>query len=172
MPSETEWRSEVDTFVGAWRRIVTDPRGFLVDMPRAGGLGRPTAFLAICAGANALGHLLTGWGPAAAVWVLAGQVVGAFLAAALFVAIAQSLFDGRAGFEPTFRVVAYAAAPLVVFWVPFVGWLAWLYGAYLMVRGLEAVQRYDVTRAVLTVALGVAALWLVCGARTGGAVWF
>src|SRR2546425_472542 len=81
----------------------------------------PATFLALCAAANALGHLLLGWGVRAVVGVFVGQVVGALVAAALFVLIAQHLFGGRAGFEPTFRVVAYAGAPLVIFWVPFFG---------------------------------------------------
>ena len=78
-----------------------------------------------------------------------------------FTVIAQQLFEGKAGFEPTFRVVAYATAPLVFSWVPLVGTVAGLYAAYLMMRGLERVQVMDTTRAVLTVVLGVVAIWLL-----------
>jgi hypothetical protein len=165
-------RSALESFPATWRRVVTEPHAFFADMPETGGLGAPAAFLAACAALNALGHVLMGWGIGGAIAVFVGQMIGAVVLAALLVLIAQHLFDGHGGFEPTFRVVAYAAAPLVVFWVPIVGRLAWLYGAYLILRGVERVQKLDATRAVLTVVIGVAALWLLGSLRAGGPVWF
>ena len=167
-----EARSAVEGFPNTWRRIMTEPHAFFADLPETGGLGGPATFLVICAALNALGHLLVGWGLGGALGIFVGQVVGAFVLAAILVLIAQQLFDGKGGFEPTFRVVAYAAAPLVFFWVPVAGRLAWLYGAYLILRGLERVQQLDATRAVLTLALGVAAVWLLGSLRAGGPVWF
>lgn len=167
---ETESRSVIEEFPALWQRVVTDPHGFFADMPQTGGLGQPTVFLLLCAALNALGHLLLLWGVRAALVILVWQVVAAFVLAAVFVLIAQNLFGGRAGFEPTFRVVAYAWAPLVLFWVPLAGALALLYGAYLMLRGLERVQGLDTTRAVLTLLLGVAVLWALRAVRSGG-VW-
>jgi hypothetical protein len=139
---------------------MTDPRGFFADMPETGGLTEPLFFLAACAAINAACHLLFGIGLGGFVVLGLGQILGGFLGAALLVLVAQHLFDGRAGFEPTFRVVAYAAAPIVFLWVPRLGPLAWLYAAYLTVRGLERVQGFDTTRAVLTVLIGLIALWL------------
>jgi hypothetical protein len=159
-------RPPMENLVATWRRVVTDPVGFFADMPEAGGLGQPAAFLALCVAANGLGHLLTGGGLGGAVGRVAAQVIGAVVSAVLFVLIAQHLFGGRAGFEPTFRVVAYAAAPRVFLWVPLVGVLAWAYSAYLTVRGLERVHALDVTRAVLTLVLGVGVLWLLSAARS------
>jgi hypothetical protein len=170
--TEFESRPPLESFPVTWRRVVTDPHGFFEEMPQTGGLGAPGTFLALCGGLNAAGHLLTGWGAWGAIAVFAGHVVGAVVLAALFVLIAQHLFGGRAGFEPTFRVVAYGAAPLVLFWVPLVGKLAWLYGAYLMLRGIERVQALDTTRAVLTVVLGLGAVWLLGSVPAGGPVWF
>jgi hypothetical protein len=172
MTGEESVQSVFEEFPVTWRRVTTDPRDFFADMRQTGGLGEPTAFLAVCAAVSAVGHLLVGWGLRGMIWIFVGQVVGAYLAAAVFVLIAQNLFDGRAGFEPTFRVVAYSAAPLVVFWIPFVGAIAWLYTAFLITRGLEHVQRIDATRAVLTVALGLAALGVIRAVRTGGPAWF
>jgi hypothetical protein len=165
-------RTVWDAFPSTWRRVMTEPHAFFAELPETGGLGAPAAFLVACAALGAAGHLLVGWGVAGALGVFVGHVLGAIVLAALLVLIAQHLFDGHGGFEPTFRVVAYAAAPLVAFWVPVVGRAAWLYGAYLILRGLERVQRLDATRAVLTVILGVAAVWLLGDLRAGGAVWF
>ncbi len=166
--TESEGRRDLERFAAAWGRVVTDPLGFFADMPETGGLGPPTVFLAICAAANAVGHLFTGWGVTTVAWLFVAQVVGAYVAAALLVLVAQHLFTGRAGFEPTFRVVAYAAAPRVVLWLPYVGVLAWVYSAYLIVRGLERVQGLDATHAVLTVVIALGVLWLLTAARSGG----
>jgi len=158
---EFEGRSALEEFPAVWQRVVTDPNGFFAEMPQTGGLNRPALFLVVCAGINAVGHLLVFAGVRAMVSSFAWQVVGAFVLAALFVLIAQNLFDGRAGYEPTFRIVAYAWAPLVIAWVPFLGKLALIYSAYLMIRGLERIQSIDATRAVLTFLLGAAALWIL-----------
>jgi hypothetical protein len=166
---EFESRSLVEEFPAVWQRVITDPLGFFADMPETGGLQQPTIFLAICAAINAIGHLLLFAGLSGMALIFVWQLVAAFVMAALFVLIAQQLFAGRAGFEPTFRVVAYAWAPLVIAWVPFVGRLALIYTAYLMIRGLERVQGLDPTRAVLTVLLGAGALWALGIAGIGPA---
>jgi hypothetical protein len=98
------------------------------------------------------------------------QIVVAFVLAALLVLIAQNLFAGRAGFEPTFRVVAYAWAPLILGWVPFIRRIALVYAVYLMIRGVERVQGLEPVRAVLTVLLGAAAIWAL-GLAGFGPVW-
>ena len=165
--TESQGRLAFETFATTWRRVVTDPAGFFADMPETGGLGAPTACLAICAAANAAGHLLVGAGVVGMVWIFVAQVVGAYVAAALLVLISQNLFGGRAGFEPMFRVVAYAAAPRVFAWVPVLGVVAWVYGAYLTLRGLERVQGLDTTRAVLALVLAFGILWLLAAVRTG-----
>ena len=110
---------------------------------------------------NAAGHLLFFAGVSGTIASFVGQMVAAFVLAALFVLIAQNLFEGRAGYEPTFRVVAYAWAPLVIAWLPFVGSLALVYAAYLMLRGLERVQGLDTTRGVLTLVIGLGVLWVI-----------
>src|SRR5262245_51303376 len=135
----------VQSFGSTWKRVITDPHGFFADMPQAGGLQEPLVFLAICAAVNAVGHMLVGMNLSVLLRALAGEVVWAFIFAALLVLIAQHLFDGRAGFEPAFRAVAYAAAPTVLAWVPRLGIVAMIYCWYLTVRGLERVQEFDAT---------------------------
>jgi len=160
-PTEPGWRSATSQFAQTWQRVTTDPHAFFAEMPQAGGLGEPGMFLLIAAAINAVGRLVLGWGLGGMIGWFVLQVVLSVVAAALFTLIAQQLFEGRAGFEPTFRVVAYASAPLVLAWVPLVGTLARLYAAYLMMRGIERVHTVDTTRAVLTVVLGVMATWLL-----------
>jgi hypothetical protein len=167
---EFEARAQIEEFPTVWQRIVTDPLAFFAEMPETGGLGRPTVFLVLCAAIDALGHLLFLIGLGGMVAIFVWQIVVAFVLAALLVLIAQNLFAGRAGFEPTFRVVAYAWAPLILGWVPFIRRIALVYAVYLMIRGVERVQGLEPVRAVLTVLLGAAAIWAL-GLAGFGPVW-
>src|SRR5262245_54365386 len=151
-------------FVATWRRVVTDPNGFLADMPETGGLREPGLFLVACAAAAALVYLVRHLDLLGAIGFLVLQLLAAVVLATLLVVIAQQLFEGRAGFEATFRVVAYAWAPIVFVRFPLLGGVAVLYAAYIAVRGVELVHRIESLRAVLTVLIaagGLAALvWL------------
>src|SRR5262249_60612180 len=138
-----------------------DARAVFTEMPQAGGLQEPLIFLAACAGLNALGTLLVGWNLGGAVASFIWLVAGGFVAAAALTLVAQHLFDGRAGFEPTFRVVAYAAAPVVFFWVPRLWILPLLYRWYLQIRGVERINEFEPVPAVLTVAIKTGALILL-----------
>ncbi len=162
--TESEPRAGIEAFPALWQRVVTAPHAFFADMALTGGLGEPTLFLALCAAINAVGHLILGAGVGGMIESFVGQMVKAFVLAALLVLVAQHLFEGRGGYEPTFRVVAYAWAPLVVFWLPGVGSLALVYAGYLMLRGLERVQAQDTTRAALTLVISVAVLWVLAQA--------
>ena len=162
---ESEPRAGIEGFPALWQRVVTAPHGFFADMPQTGGLGEPTIFLALCAAINAAGRLLFAAGVRGLIASFVGQMVAAFVLAALLVLVAQNLFEGRGGYEATFRVVAYAWAPLVVGWLHLVGSLALVYSAYLMLRGLERVQAQDTTRAALTLVISLAILWIL--ARAG-----
>jgi len=153
-------------FVDTWRRVMSDPRSFFADMPQAGGLQEPLAFLAVCAAVDAVGTLLLGWGIRGMIGTFVTVVAGGFVAAAVLTLVAQHLFEGRAGFEPMFRVVAYAAAPIAFLWVPRLWVIPLLYSWYLQIRGVERVQEFDATRALLTVAVKSAVLFvLVVGLR-------
>lgn len=157
----------VTGFVETWRRVVTDPRGFFMEMPQAGGLQEPLTFLAVCAALNSLGTFLLHWSISGATGTFIVTVLAGFLSAAALTLVAQHLFDGRAGFEPMFRVVAYAAAPVVFFWVPRLWVLALLYTWYLQVRGTERVNEFEATPAILTVAIKTGALMLLTAGLRG-----
>ncbi len=154
-------------FLETWRRVVTDPRGFFTDMPQTGGLQEPLVFLGLCAALNALGTLLFGWSLGGAIAGFIWVIAGAFISAAVLTLVAQHLFDGRAGFEPTFRVVAYAAAPVALLWLPRLWVFVVLYSWFLQVRGVERVNDFEPTPAVLTVAIKTGALLLIAAALRG-----
>ncbi|HEV7732530.1 MAG TPA: YIP1 family protein [Candidatus Binatia bacterium] len=164
-----EMPPDAPPFADTWRSVMTDPRAFFAGMPTVGGLNDPLVFLAICAAINAAGVLLVTWSVFATIGAFIWTVAAGFILAAILTVVTQQLFGGRAGFEPVFRIVAYAMAPAVFFWLPRLGVLAWIYSWYLQVRGLERVQEFDATHAVLSVAVS-AFVALVLGAGLRG--WF
>jgi hypothetical protein len=156
------------TFAATWQRVLTDPRGFFAEMPETGGLRDPLVFLALCAALDGVGHGLVRLSVAAGVCMALERFAAGVALAALLVLVAQHLLDGHAGFEPTFRAVAYGAAPVVLAWVPRLGVLALVWAAYLTVCGVERVQQLDRPRAALAVLIAVAVLGGIAVALAGG----
>lgn len=149
-------------FVTTWRQVVNDPAGFFATMPETGGLGDPLRFVAIVAGLDAAGALVTSpFHPWRAVLVLAALPLGCLLVATVLTLVTQHLFDGRAGFEPVFRAVAYGSAPAVVYAIPLVGQIACGYAWYLQVRGIERVQSLQALPAVVATLVAWAGVWLL-----------
>jgi hypothetical protein len=160
--------SEPTGFPATWRRVVSDPQGFFSEMPLADGLGAPLGFLAVCAGLAGLGTLVVSWSLWTALGTALALIVLALWHAVVLTVVAQQLFDGRAGFEPTCRVVAYGFAPGVFLWVPRLAVIAALWILFLQVRGVERVHVLDAPRAVLAVVVAAAASTLVVLGLRGG----
>ena len=159
-------------FVTIWRTVMQDPIGFFATMPEQGGLADPSRFLLTCAALNAAGAFLVSWSPFQALGVFVVLIVGTYALTAAITLVAQQLLDGRAGFEPVFRAVAYGSAPAAFFWVPFLASVPVLYAWYLQVRGIERVQSLDAGRAALATTLGWIAVWLVVrGVSCEGLAW-
>lgn len=149
-----EFRTEqfADSFVGVWKRVMTDPRGFFQDMPTRGGVQAPLLFLVLCLVVTGLGFLV--FGPRDhALMIVIGGALRSFVYAAVMVVIARQIFGGTGDYEATYRVVAYGGAPLALLWVPLVGGLATLYMLFLVIVGLERAHGFDAVKSVLTVLL-------------------
>jgi hypothetical protein len=149
-----EFRTEqfAESFVGVWKRVITDPRGFFQDMSTRGGMQAPLLFMVGCLVVAALGFLVVGprgGGLALVFW----GTLRSFLYAAVFMVIARQVFSGGGDYEASYRVVAYATAPVVLLWVPLLGSLTPLYTIFLVIVGLERVHGFDAVKSVLTVLL-------------------
>ena len=160
-------RSDVlSSFGQIWKTLMTDPQGFFLAMPLTGGLGNPLVFATICFVIAGGGFLVSGAGFRFAVMVLIWGIVRLFLGAAFLLLVAWKIFAGEGDFEATFRVCAYATAPVVLLWIPVIRYLAVLYIGYLVIIGLQRAQQFDSVKAVLTVVLSAAIgvfLSLPCG---------
>ena len=152
MHHEFQTNDFTHSFVGVWKRITTEPRGFFQDMPVSGGIQNPLLFAATCLAISAVGFLIVGPKGKALPFIVEG-IIRSFVYAALFVVIARQVFSGVGNYEATYRVVAYAMAPFAVYWVPVLGKLALLYSFFLVFVGLERVHGFDATRSVLTMIL-------------------
>lgn len=169
MHHEFQTDNLIDSFVGVWKRVTTEPRAFFEQMPVSGGLQNPLVFLAICLGIDALGFLLIGPRGSAPAVLIVG-IVMSFAYAGVLMLVARQLFSGAGDYEATYRVVAYSHAPTALAWIPLIGPLAALYGLYLAIVGLERVNTFDAVRSVLTLLLAAIALGAV-SLVLGGAAW-
>ena len=79
------------------------------------------------------------------VFALLGLYIGALL---VHVLVWIFIRPENAGFEGTLRVYAYATVTMLVSWIPFVGWLASLYGIYLTFVGLRELHSTTTGKAV------------------------
>lgn len=158
MHHEFQTDNFLDSFVGVWKRVTTEPRAFFQDMPLSGGLQNPLLFLVACLVVSALGFLVIG--PRHfALWFLAIGIVRSFVGAAVLMVIARQLFGGAGDYEATYRAVAYASAPAALLWLPLVRPLVALYGLFLLIVGLERTQGFDTVKAVLTLLLAAVVLF-------------
>ncbi len=176
-------------FGGLWRtttRAMFHPGLFFEALPADKGMGRPLAYYVIL---SLLGHLLMlpwalttaeialSWiaSPTAMEWLrsllsprnqvihtavmpIVGTLLLFFYASILHV----SLFvfqGGRRGFEATFRVMAYSAAPMTLYLIPFLGpVIAQIWSLFVLIIGLRRIHRTSYLQILLALLLPVAAL--------------
>lgn len=145
----------VTSFPEVWKRVVIEPRAFFAALPAAGGLQPPLAFAAVCFAIGGVEILVFGGGLKGLVGFVLVALVRLFFGAAVFVLIAQSLFEGRGDYEATFRALAYASAMAALIGIPLIKYFAALYGIYLAILGLEKAHAFDSVRAILCLAATV-----------------
>ena len=160
MHHEFQTEKPLDSFVGVWRRVITEPRSFFQDMPVSGGLQQPLLFLLICLAISSLGFLVLGPRPLA-LWFLVIGLVRSFIGALVLMLIARNIFAGVGDYEATYRAFAYASAPVALLWVPFIRPLVALYSLFLLIIGLERVQGFDAVKSVLTLLLATITLFVL-----------
>lgn len=197
---EFNLQDPVNSFVDTVRRVALDPAGFFRGIPKRGDFVSPLVFAIVCAVINGvlggiLGFLISlvsygdpDFGVGAALAGLIGSiiltpvftVIGLFIGAGIF-HLLTLLFvrPANAGFEATFRVVAYTSVTQLVTWlaaIPFLGILialvAAVYTIYLNVVGIREVHATTTGRAALIVLIPAAVLLLFVLLIFGAALLF
>jgi hypothetical protein len=186
---EFDYSDPVQSFINAVRSVVTAPVGFFRGIRREGDFVNPLIFAIICYEVSAiLGGLLglvgvgmggtRGFGSFLVSIILApiGVVIGLFIGAGILHLLVMLIVGSRnSGFEGTFRVSAYSSVTSLVSWIPFIGWIASLYGIYLAIMGIREVHNTSTGKAVIVVlipAVVVFLLVLLIIAAIGAAIFF
>ena len=112
-------------------------------------------------------YTLTSGGNAAAlvfdgITFVIGELIGGtvlFFLACMVFHLFVALVVGGKGIEQTFRALAYGATPgLLLGWIPFIGPLAWLWTAALVIIGFRELHETSTLRAAVAVLLPVVIL--------------
>jgi hypothetical protein len=189
---EFNLQDPVGSFVRTVQNVVLNPVGFFRGMPKQGSFVNPLVFALICALVSGiLGGILNfliglafssgNQGVAGSFLGLVGNIILAPIEAAIGLFIGAGIYHllvlllvrpSNAGFEATFRVVAYASVIQLVSWIPIVGWVIWIYGIVLSVFGIREVHNTTTGRAAAVVLIPVAVVLLLFLLVFGAALLF
>jgi len=170
---EFRYTDPVQTFIATVQAVVLRPVDFFRGILRQGDLINPLIFAIICYEVAAvLGGLLSliglgadqGFGSFIGSIILAPifAAIGLFIGAGILHLLVMLIIGSRnAGFEATFRVVAYSAVTSLVSWIPFIGAILSLYGIYLGIVGIREMHNTTTGKAALVVLIPAAVVLLI-----------
>ena len=183
--AEFRYTDPVQTFINTVQGVVLQPANFFSGILRQGDFVNPLIFAIICyevsivlggiiglaLGTRGFGGFISG--------IILGPIIaaiGLFIGAGIIHLLVMLIVGSRnSGFEGTFRVVAYSAVTSLVSWIPFIGWIASLYGIYLGIVGVREVHTTTTGKAALVVLIPAAVvllLILILVALVGAALFF
>lgn len=183
-----DYRDPVQSFVRTVTAVLTQPALFFAGIRRRGDFVNPLVFAVICflisallGGIISIPLSLIGGaqnGASGAAGALIGGIVGLFVSLILTVILApifMLIWAGilhllvtllikptNAGFEATFRSVAYASMPGLISWIPLIGWLVGVvWSTVLSIFGIREVHSTTTGRAALVVLIPLVVLFLI-----------
>lgn len=153
-------------FVETWKKVILSPDDFYANMPE--GYIEALRFALInfiIAGIGftimSIAHVPLIGGFLAPITILILPLLGIislFINSLIFLVL-FILVGGEGSYESTFRMLCYASAVNVIWWIPIIGWIAaWIYGIYLMIIGGTHVHNIDIFRSGIAVLLPVIAI--------------
>lgn len=169
-------------YIETWKEVIQSPSEFYRKMPKAGGYADPITFAAISLAVYGLLTALFGRGmyggmyggrevsffmvPAAVIMTPIVGIISLFIEAAILYVLFR-LLGGSGTYEGTVRFIAYATAVMVFSWVPFIGWIAGLYGIYLYIVGGMYTHNVSMGRAAIAVLLPTVLIFLLAAVLMG-----
>jgi hypothetical protein len=181
---EFNYQDPVQSFISTVQRVVLQPVDFYRGILRRGDFINPLIFAIICyevfailSGIFALAGIggQQGFGGFITSLILApiGAVIGLFIGAGILHLLVMLIIgSGNSGFEATLRVGAYSSVVNLVSWIPFIGWIASLYGIYLAIVGIREVHATTTGKAALVVLIPAAIVLLLVFLVIGAAAFF
>jgi hypothetical protein len=181
---EFRYTDPVQTFIATVQTVVPRPVEFFRGILRQGDFINPIIFAIICYEVSViLGGLLRlvgigadqGFGGFIGSVILGPilAVIGLFIGAGIIHLLVMLIVGSRnGGFEATFRVLAYSSVTSLVSWIPFIGWIASLYGIYLGIVGIREMHNTTTGKAALVVLIPAAVVLLLVLLLVGAAAFF
>ena len=179
---EFNYTDPVQSFISTVQRVALQPADFYRGILRQGDFINPLIFAIICYEVSAiLGGIIAvafgnqGFGGFIASIILApiGTAIALFIGAGILHLLVMLIVGSRnGGFEATFRVGAYSSVVNLVSWIPFIGWIASLYGVYLAIVGVREVHGTTTGKAALVVLIPAAVVLLLVFLVIGAAAFF
>ena len=183
--AEFRYTDPVQTFISTVQGVVLQPASFFGGILRRGDFVNPLIFALICYEVSAiLGGLIglafgnRGFGGfiSGIIFGAIAAAIGLFIGAGILHLLVMLIVGSRnGGYEATFRVFAYSSVTSLVSWIPFIGWIASLYGIYLGIVGIREVHTTTTGKAALVVLIPVAViivLALILVTLIGAALFF
>ena len=180
--AEFRYTDPVQTFISTVRGVVLQPASFFGGILRRGDFINPLIFALICYEVSAiLGGLIglafgsRGFGGFVSGIILGAiaAAIGLFIGAGILHLLVMLIVGSRnGGYEATFRVFAYSSVTSLVSWIPFIGWIASLYGIYLGIVGIREVHTTTTGRAALVVLIPAAVVLVLVFLVVGAAAFF
>ncbi len=149
-----------NSFIQVAKEVLTKPSDFFAEMSRTAGFGPPVTFLAICLAIEGILGSLIAFNPMPFAMAIV-SLIFAFIGAWILQFVLQQLFQGKGTYEGTFRVVAYSGVVHLLGWIPFIGFLASLYGLWLQIVGLEKVHEVSKGKAFVAVIITAIIFFLI-----------
>ena len=171
--AEFRYTDPVQTFIATVQAVVLQPVDFFRGILRQGDFINPLIFAIICYEVSViLGGLLRlvgigadqGFGGFIGSIILGPifAVIGLFIGAGIIHLLVMLIIGSRnSGFEATFRVLAYSSVTSLVSWIPFIGWIASLYGIYLGIVGVREMHNTTTGKAAIVVLIPVVVILLL-----------
>ena len=181
---EFNYQDPVQSFISTVQRVALQPVDFYRGILRRGDFINPLIFAVICYEIyTILGGLFRLIGVGGDInfgaYILSlitapiGAAIGLFIGAGILHLLVMLIVgSGNSGYEATFRVGAYAATTSLVSWIPFIGWIASLYGIYLAIVGIREVHATTTGKAALVVLIPAAVVLLLVFLVIGAAAFF
>lgn len=168
LEKEFNTKDALNSFFRVSKDVLLYPKTFFLFMPKEVGFSGPVIYLAIC---------FAIWGILRSLslgdWSLLPFALYtfflSFISAGVLYLAATKLFGGKGTYEGTFRVVAYSSAVNLLSWIPYIGFIASLYGLWIKVLGVESVHGLSKIEACLTVLIGLG-VFVLLSAPIGGFV--
>ncbi|MBA3635416.1 MAG: YIP1 family protein [Actinomycetota bacterium] len=189
-----DYRDLVPSFIRTAREVLFNPVGFFRSIPRQGDFLNPLLFAVICALISAvlsgiigfLINLVAGNGIGGSlgglistiIFIPIGTAIGLFIGAAIYhLLVLLIIRPSHAGYEATFRVVAYASVLQLLSWlavIPILGILIGIaiaiYNLVLSVLGIREMHSTTTGRAVAVVLIPVIVITILLVLILGAAL--